>query len=168
MYKPDCICIWRYAYADFDLANEMLTAIDWSTLLTSKDVNTSWLNWRSKFLQDMEACIPQAVLKARKNLPWLTKTVTQAMRKRNLMFNTAKKSNSPRDWKKYKCVRNRVVVMLRRNKRQYYHNLNEKLAYKRGGARPEKWPTGNAHICKMASNTNFIKACTYTLYMVLY
>ena len=115
--------VWRYAYADFDLANEMLSAIDWSALLSSKDVNTCWLNWRSKFLQVMETCIPQAVLKARKNLPWLTKSVIQAMRKRNLLFNTAKRSNSPSDWEKYKCVRNKVVAMLRRNKRQYFYNL---------------------------------------------
>ena len=64
--------IWRYAYANFDLANKMLTAIDW-TILSSPDVNTTWLNWHSKFLQVMEECIPRAVLKARKNLPWLTK-----------------------------------------------------------------------------------------------
>ena len=45
------------------------------------------------------------------------------MRKRNLLFNTAKKSNNPMDWEKYKCVRNMVVAMLRRNKRQYFYNL---------------------------------------------
>ena len=92
--------MWRYAYADFDLSNKMLTAIDWSALLSSEDVNTSWLNWHTKFLQVMEACITQAVLKACKILPWLTKTVIQAMRKRNHLFNTAKKSNSPSDWEK--------------------------------------------------------------------
>ena len=66
----------------------------------------------------METCIPQAVLKARKNLPWLTKSVIQAMRKRNLLFNAAKRSNSPSDWEKYKCIRNKVVAMLRQNKKQ--------------------------------------------------
>ena len=38
----------------------------------------------------------QAVLKARRNLPWLTKAVIQAMRKRNLLFSTALSSRSPR------------------------------------------------------------------------
>ena len=101
--------IWRYAFADFDLANEILSAIDWSALLSWNDVNSCWSSWRSKFLQVMETCIPQAVLKARRNLPWLNKSVVQAMRKRNLLFNTAKKSNSTSDWKKYKCIRNKVV-----------------------------------------------------------
>lgn len=58
--------VLRYTYADFDLANEMLSAIDWTALLSSNDVNTYWLNWRSKFLQVIETCIPQAVLKTRR------------------------------------------------------------------------------------------------------
>ena len=45
------------------------------------------------------------------------------MRKRNLLFNTAKKSNSAVDWEKYKCIRNKVVAMLRRNKKQFFYNL---------------------------------------------
>ena len=40
-----------------------------------------------------------------------------------MLFNAAKRSNSPSDWEKYKCVRNKVVAMLRRNKRQYFYNL---------------------------------------------
>ena len=73
--------VWRYAFADINLANKMLSAIDWSALLSTSDMNSSWLNWRSKFLQVMETCIPQAVLKAQRNLPWLNKQVIQAMRK---------------------------------------------------------------------------------------
>lgn len=73
--------VLRYTYADFDLANEVLSAIDWTALLSSNDVNTCWLNWRSKFLQVIETSIPQAVLKARKNLPWLSKPIIQAIRK---------------------------------------------------------------------------------------
>ena len=100
--------VWRHAYADFDLANDMLSAVDWSALLSSGDVNTCWLNWHSKFL---ETCIPQALLKARKNLSWLSKPVIQAMSKRNMLFNAAKRSNSPSDWEKYKCVWNKVVAI---------------------------------------------------------
>ena len=60
--------IWRYALADYDLAHEMLSAIDWNALLQSTDVNMCWSLWHTKFLQVMEVCIPQSVLKARKKL----------------------------------------------------------------------------------------------------
>jgi hypothetical protein len=71
----------------------------------------------------MEACIPQSVLKARKNLPWLTKSVIQAMRRRNSYFRAAKRSDDNELWNKYKTVRNQVVALLRRNKKQYFRNL---------------------------------------------
>ena len=58
--------VWRYAYANFELAQEMLAAIDWSSLFQSTDVNDCWSIWHAKFMQVMEACIPQSVLKARK------------------------------------------------------------------------------------------------------
>ena len=64
--------VWRYVFADYDLAHEMLDTIDWSSLFQSSDVNICWSLWHTKFLQVMEACIPQSVLKAQKNLPWLT------------------------------------------------------------------------------------------------
>ena len=85
--------IWRYAFADYDLAHEMLSAIDWNSLLQSTDVNMCWSIWHTKFMQVMDACIPQSVLKARKNLPWLTNPVIQAMRRRNSLFRAAKRSN---------------------------------------------------------------------------
>lgn len=103
----------------------------------SNDVNSRWLTWRSKFLQVMETCIPQAVLKARRNLPWLNKSVVQAMRKCNLLFNTAKKSNSAGNWEKYKCIRNKVVAMLRWNKKQYFYNL--RFLPKRSSGRQSSW-----------------------------
>ena len=115
--------VWRYAYADFNLADQMISAIDWDTLFSSNDINISWSNWRDKFLQVMDACIPKVTIKGRKNLPWLTKPVIQAMRKRNRTFHTAKKSKSPGDWDKYKIVRNKVVAMLQLNKRQYFYKL---------------------------------------------
>jgi hypothetical protein len=62
-------------------------------------------------------------LKARNNLPWLTKPVVQAMRKRNSCFRAAKRSNDEESWNKYKCIRNKVVALLRRGKREYFYNL---------------------------------------------
>ena len=111
------------ALADYDLAQEMLGAIDWNALLQLTDVNMCWSLWHTKLLQVMEACIPQSVLKARKNLPWLTKPVIQAMRSRNSLFRAAKHTNNSEFWSKYKTVRNQVVALLRWNKEQYFYNL---------------------------------------------
>ena len=84
--------VWRYAHANFELAQDMLSTIDWNSLFQSSDVNDCWSVWHAKFLQVMETCIPQSTLKTRKNLPWLTKPVVQAMRKRKSCFRAAKRS----------------------------------------------------------------------------
>jgi hypothetical protein len=52
--------VWRYAHADFELAQEMLDAVDWNSLFQSPDVNDCWSVWHAKFLQIMETCIPQS------------------------------------------------------------------------------------------------------------
>ena len=57
----------------------------------------------------MDVCIPKVTIKSRKNLPWLTKSVLQAMGEHNATFHTAKRSKSLADWEKYKIVRNKVV-----------------------------------------------------------
>ena len=55
--------VWRYAFADFELAQELLEAVDWDLLLSSANVNDCLSKWQSKFLQVMESCIPQAIIK---------------------------------------------------------------------------------------------------------
>ena len=44
-------------------------------------------------------------------------------RKRNSCFRAAKRSNDEETWNKYKCIRNKVVALLRRGKREYFYNL---------------------------------------------
>ena len=74
-------------------------------------------------LRIMDLCIPSSTLKPRKNLPWLTKPIIQLMRKRNTLFRAASKTKMEAAVTKYKCVRNRVVAMLRTSKSKYFRNL---------------------------------------------
>ena len=52
-------------------------------------------------MQVMDHCIPQLTLKSKKNLPWLTKSVVQAIRKRNALFRPAKNCKSTASYQKY-------------------------------------------------------------------
>ena len=42
--------VWRYAYANFDMAHEMISEIDWDSVFSSKDIDVCWANWQSIFL----------------------------------------------------------------------------------------------------------------------
>ena len=114
--------IWRYAYADWEKACELIDNTNWDSLY-SDDINLSWSNWQQQFMSIIEECIPKGVLPPRKNLPWLNKNLICAMRKRNQLYRKAKQSG---DFSKYKLARNRVVSNLRRAKRAYFRNLNPK------------------------------------------
>ena len=64
-----------------------------------------------KFLSIIEECIPKQTLPRRRNLPWMSRNLVRAMRKRLLNC--------------YKRERNRVVRELRRAKRDcYFRNIN--------------------------------------------
>ena len=115
--------VWRYAYANFDMAHEMISEIDWDSVFSSKDIDVCWANWQSIFLSIMDYCIPHSVLKPRKNLPWLTKEIIQAMRRRNSLFRAANKSGSDVTLRKYKAERNKVVYLLRTTKAAYFQKL---------------------------------------------
>ena len=76
--NPKGRVVWRYSHADWDRACNLIEAIDWLSLLDPTDINRSWTQW-SKALSIMEKCIPKATLPRRKNRPWLSKKILQAM-----------------------------------------------------------------------------------------
>ena len=81
--QPSSRSVWRYSHANFTLAEQLICATDWGDLIDD-DIDTSWDNWQSKFLDIMKRCIPKKVLPPKhRNLPWLSKGIVQAVRRRN-------------------------------------------------------------------------------------
>ena len=114
--------IWRYSLANFELACDMLDDTDWEGIFTD-NVNSSWENWGARFMQIMDLCIPQFSLKSKKNLPWLTKPIVQAIRKRNALFRATKKCKSSTSYQKYRAAKNKVVALLHLNKTKFFRRL---------------------------------------------
>ena len=116
--------IWMYKNADFSKACDLIQQTDWECLL-SDDVERSTKLWTKRFLDIMEECVPQRVLQNRKrNLPWLTKNIIRHMRKRNSLFQGAKRTADPARFNKYKRMRNKVTAMLRSAKQKYFDSLS--------------------------------------------
>ena len=113
--------VWRYEYANWSAACDLLGAIDWASVLDPEDVEKSWAIWRDIFLGVMDQCIPKAILPARRNRPWLTKRLIQSIRRRNALFRQAKLT---KDFTQYRTYRNKVVNYLRCAKRAYFLKLN--------------------------------------------
>ena len=60
---------------------------------------------------------------ARQNLPLLTKSITPAIRQRNVLYKAHKRTKSSSMHQKYRAARNRVIAMLRLNKTNYFRKL---------------------------------------------
>ena len=118
--------IWRYDQADFDQAMELLDSVEWNSILLPDDVSVDayWSTWKRCFLQIMEICIPHAVLKLKRNVPWMNRAIADAIKQRNVLFHTAKRSGRPLDRAKYNLKRNKVTTMLRNSKQSFFDRLN--------------------------------------------
>ena len=79
--KTKARSVWRYSLADWDKACELIEATDWMSLLDHLDVDRSWSNWKNAFLTIMEECIPKATLPPKRNQPWLTTKLIQAIKR---------------------------------------------------------------------------------------
>ena len=96
--------VWRYTHADFPKPNYLLDELDLEHIFVSSDIDQSWINWREAFLSIMDLCIPHGTLPTRKSLTWLTKTLINAMKKRNYYFRESKQSGDLHAFAKYKTL----------------------------------------------------------------
>ena len=69
----------------------------------------------------MSEIIPNRIIRTRKNLPWLDKSIVKLMKKRNLLYKRAKRTG---DYHQYRLARNRSLAQLRLAKQKYLRQLN--------------------------------------------
>ena len=72
----------------------------------------------------MRECVPHRRLPPRHNLPWLSKSLVQLMKRRNMLFSRSKRSKKKSDFEKYKKLRNRVTTQLRDAKTSFFRQIN--------------------------------------------
>ena len=114
--------IWRYTYADWDKASELIDEFNWDSIL-SRDIDQSWKQWHQQFMAIMAQSIPNTTIRTRRNLPWLNRSIVKSMKKRNQLY---KKANKTGNFYQYKLARNRTLSQLKLAKRRYFQTLNPK------------------------------------------
>ena len=110
--------MWRYKHEDWDKACDLMNSTNWKSLVDQSEVNRSLSIWRDRFMHD---CIPSGAIPPRRNHPWLTNKLIQAMRRRNAIYKLAKVINN---YMKYRHYRNKVVGLLRNAKMAFFRKLN--------------------------------------------
>ena len=92
----------------------------------SKTNNTQemWDYFKTNLLKTIDKNIPQKTNSSRYNLPWITRDLRRAIRKKQRIYNMAKKSNSKESWIYFKQLRKDITDKLRNS---YWEYLNNKL-----------------------------------------
>lgn len=67
-------------------------------------------SWYYIFMSIMKQTIPNSVIRTKRNLPWLSKSIIQSICRRNKLFKQVKRTG---DFTKYKRARNRTLESLR-------------------------------------------------------
>jgi len=117
--------IWRYNQADFDTANSLLSEIPYDPL-QSNSIDSSWAQWKDKFLSIMSQCIPNKIASIKNEPRWITRKIKLLIKKRSRLFQQAKRGYNPRVWK-YQSARNKIVSAVRSAKATYLRNLTNQL-----------------------------------------
>ena len=122
--KKETRILWQYHQADFVFARHLINRTYWDFLITD-EVETSWVQWKSAFLDIMKTAIPHKQVTIRRNLPWIKLHIIEMMKKRDHLFKKARRSGSPAMWSKYRSIRNRVIQQLRSAKFAFFSNINQ-------------------------------------------
>ena len=87
------------------------------------NVNVLWSLWHKRFLEVMDICIPKKRLPPKKHLPWLSPILLNAIKRRNSLFRTYKRTASVNKFEEYKKQRNLVTTAIRHAKRSFLNQL---------------------------------------------
>lgn len=102
-----------------DLAN-----VDWSDVMVSDDPNVAWDTWKDIFLKCCNKHAPHRTRRVKGYLPpWITPEYKELAHERDYLKRKAQLSNNPPDWKRAKEMRNKVNMLNRSLKKEYFHNV---------------------------------------------
>ena len=122
-YKPSRRRIWLYNKADINAINTFLSCIPWNSVLTS-DLDSSWLTFKSLFLQVMRICIPSKLLPHSSLPPWINRSLISKIRLCQRLFLKAKSSSSPTLIRSYLSLRNSISSSLKKSKALFFRSLS--------------------------------------------
>ena len=66
----------------------------------------------------------EVTISTKQNIPWMNRNIKAKLRKRNSVYRRARKTGHPSLWKKYTSLRNEVVTILRKSKREHLRKVS--------------------------------------------
>ena len=108
-----------------------LSCVDWNVICVSDDIDVSYNSFIKKFNSLYDDCFPKKRLKPsgvknKPKSPWITSALMKCIRKKNLLYKKSLKKPTDSNVKKYKIYRNKLNMLLRLAKKNYFSRMLEK------------------------------------------
>ena len=88
-----------------------------------QSVEDLWNLFTSKLLSSIKKNIPSKMMSERWNIPWMTNSVRRMIRKKQRLYNKAKRTRREEDWKIFKSLRNAIKAELTKAHNDYVLGL---------------------------------------------
>ena len=132
---------------------EELVMESWQSVYNAVNVNTAYDNFIQIIDNFFNKCCPIIVIKSPRKFsdkPWMTSGLKNSCRKKKLLYIAFLKSKTLKDELKYKKYKNKLTLILKKCKRQYFSDLISR--HKNNNA--ETWKVLKDIICKKQSHIN--------------
>ena len=83
----------------------------------------------------MDACIPTKMTSSRDNMPWFNNTLKRMCKKKQRLFNKAKKTKRAQHWEQYKSFKRDTLKAIRKRKWSYINDVLQ-LGLDKGDTKP--------------------------------
>ena len=90
---------------------------------SARSVEENWNYFHSHCLKIIENHVPTKLLSTRSHLPWLTTPLRCLIRKKQRVYNKAKKYHQPEVWSEYKSLKSQVKHLLHYHHDKYLSNI---------------------------------------------
>ena len=110
---------------DADRLTRQLLRTDWDAIL-DRDIDNATADFTTCILDAARQCIPTKRIRQRHDKPWVTTDLLRQIRKRERLFNTARKRKTDKQaWTRWKTQRNLVTNL---NRRLYDEHIKDKVS----------------------------------------
>lgn len=113
-------------FSNFDFVKD-IASINWNDIVACdicNDPSVAWDTWKNMFLKVCNKHAPFRSRQVKGHLPpWITPEYKQLAHERDYMKRKAQLSNNPLDWASARAIRNKVNMLNRSLKRNYFHDV---------------------------------------------
>jgi hypothetical protein len=146
--------IYKFKQANFDKMREELSIFSSEYFQNNPHLNSVDTNWRSlkkKLLEVMDKYIPSKMSSTRFNLPYVTRDIKRKIKKKQRLYNKARKTKKEKDWSKFKILRKNIQTMLKNARWKYLNEIigpslseNPKAFYGYTKKLKQEWGSNNS------------------------